>query len=683
MSRKREPLSLSLFPFLAVLICTMGVLVALLLLVVKRAEQSADEQELVSAAEVQQQLADVELALAEADLRNRLLESRREEARLRLGQQRGLLGHLDNELMQLRQQAQVLAEQILAMKTPATGNEGRDVEQEVLTQQAMLAALDRQIETEKAALTDDRLESSSGRAPVYSIVPIAAQSGTNRRPIYIECREEGLYLHPGNIPLTLDDFVLPLTPGNPLDAALLAYREYWRKALGSGAGSGNAYPLMVVRPSGAKWYGVARRAMSGWDQEFGYELIPEDWDVNFGAADAGLVASVQQAIDSSLVRQNALVAYGQATPASYQASAGAGDSRGAEHRGLSPASDGGFSVATRGLSERRASSGAANASSGADPIAAFSSQFHEMRGEASGLAGAEPASTGNSSLWSSSRQTPNVAGLVAAATYTAPRGGESFGAMGEQSSASTDNGQAGAMASLPPAGARGMRAPAGSVTANGSANGRAMNGNAANGSAANGMAAESQAKSSGAGTSGMVSAAAGGSSSSPSGERSSGGAGGMSSPMGSVSAAGPTPTTAEAARGPGATTEWNPQAVAHQRGADWALPSRRNAVSAYHRPIRVQVTPGALILAAGEGSSQAETLPVETSLEAAIDPLANAIWRRVDRWGYLGFDGYWKPVLHLQYAPEQRGRAMELERLMEGSGLEVQHPVGQSAGGKR
>jgi hypothetical protein len=141
--------------------------------------------------------------------------------------------------------------------------------------------------------------------------------------------------------------------------------------------------------------------------------------------------------------------------------------------------------------------------------------------------------------------------------------------------------------------------------------------------------------------------------------------------------------TAEAKRGPGASTDWNPQAMAHQRGADWALPSRRNAVSAYHRPIRVQVTPDALILAAGEGSSQAETLAVETSLAAAIDPLANAIWRRVDRWGYLGFDGYWKPVLHLQYAPEQRGLAVELERLLEGSGLEVQHPDGQSAGGKR
>jgi len=123
--------------------------------------------------------------------------------------------------------------------------------------------------------------------------------------------------------------------------------------------------------------------------------------------------------------------------------------------------------------------------------------------------------------------------------------------------------------------------------------------------------------------------------------------------------------------------------LAHQRGADWALPSRRNAVSAYHRPVRVRVTPNDLILAAGEGSTQAETVSLEPTMAAAIDPMANAIWRRVDRWGYLGFDGYWKPVLHLEYAPEQREMAVELERLLEGSGLQVEHPTEWSTEAKR
>lgn len=155
-----------------------------------------------------------------------------------------------------------------------------------------------------------------------------------------------------------------------------------------------------------------------------------------------------------------------------------------------------------------------------------------------------------------------------------------------------------------------------------------------------------------------------------------GGAASMSAPMGAVSSAASSDRETQPKQAASLPVNWNPQAVANQRGADWALPSRRNAVSAYHRPVRVQVTPGALILAAGEGSSRAETVAWETSMIDAIDPLANAIWRRVDRWGYLGFDGYWKPVLHLEYAPEQRGLAEELERLLEGSGLDIQHPSG-------
>jgi hypothetical protein len=90
-----------------------------------------------------------------------------------------------------------------------------------------------------------------------------------------------------------------------------------------------------------------------------------------------------------------------------------------------------------------------------------------------------------------------------------------------------------------------------------------------------------------------------------------------------------------------------------------------------------------LILAAGEGSTQAETVSLEPTMAAAIDPMANAIWRRVDRWGYLGFDGYWKPVLHLEYAPEQREMAVELERLLEGSGLQIEHPTEWSTEAKR
>jgi hypothetical protein len=127
----------------------------------------------------------------------------------------------------------------------------------------------------------------------------------------------------------------------------------------------------------------------------------------------------------------------------------------------------------------------------------------------------------------------------------------------------------------------------------------------------------------------------------------------------------------------------NPQSLALQRGVDWALPSRRDAVSAYHRPIVVQITDNALVLPAGEGSPRAQTLPFSQSTAEAIDPLADAIWQRVDQWGYLGFGGYWKPVLELRYDPSAAAKARELQELLEGSGLEVKHPEPPTPGSRR
>lgn len=114
--------------------------------------------------------------------------------------------------------------------------------------------------------------------------------------------------------------------------------------------------------------------------------------------------------------------------------------------------------------------------------------------------------------------------------------------------------------------------------------------------------------------------------------------------------------------------------MAHQRGADWALPSRRNAVSAYYRPVIVNVQADALVLPPGEGSPRSQTIPLGASLSEAVDPLASAIWQRVDKWGYLGFDGYWKPVLELRFQPEQAEKAVALQRMLEGSGLDVKLP---------
>ena len=41
------------------------------------------------------------------------------------------------------------------------------------------------------------------------------------------------------------------------------------------------YPLLLVRPNGIIAYYLVRDAMTSWDAEFGYELVGQDWQLDF------------------------------------------------------------------------------------------------------------------------------------------------------------------------------------------------------------------------------------------------------------------------------------------------------------------------------------------------------------------------------------------------------------------
>lgn len=626
--RKRNALSLSLFPFLAVLICTMGVLVALLLLVVKRAEETASHEEVAAIAQAEAESNELELVQAETSLRSQLLEQQRNDRQQELSRQRELLGHLENEMAEVRTKAAEVAERIRSLQvTIEASTESQRLGESFARQQEKLESLRRELESARRNYAEMTATNRRAVAPVYSIVPLASQSGTNRRPIYVECVAEGMYLYPGKIKLTLDDFVLPLTPGNPLDTALLAYREYWRRTKTAEANHENAYPLLVVRPSGAKWYSVARRAMTGWDQEFGYELIPEDWQVNFGSTDASLVQHVQQAIDSARIRQAALVSYGQAIPAAQANAVQPASGVSASRAALIPANGGGF--ASDPTSAKRGTSAAATSRAtdvyGADPITSFSNQFQSERtsSEPSNLEPGTERET--SSLFTSSRQTPMMPNFTSSATQT--RGSQGEPISGPKGTSSDSE-------SRRPFGDRASDVSSNSVASSSSSTKSKPVGST--------------------GTAGLPSSTL--------------------PQLGQAPQANPSVVEQTSNQSPSAPTEWNRDALAHERGENWALPSRRNAVSAYYRPVVVNVGTDALVLPAGEGSPRPQTIPLGPSLAEAVDPLANAIWQRVDKWGYLGFDGYWKPVLELRFSPENANKAVLLQRMLEGSGLDVKLP---------
>ena len=300
--RRSDSSQFSLFPFLAVLICTMGVLIVLLVLVTKLADHRAEETRQAAAAETAQALELLQDDLAIETLRRDGLGKQRPKLVARLEEQRTLRQHFEAEVRELEKRleqelAAVAAARRMAETPAAAGPPPTELAER-------LATLKRQLETETSQLEKLKQLAATQR-DVYSIVPTSSVDGSRRKPIYIECTESGLWIRPFGVHLQTEDFVNHPTAGNPLDSSLMAIREKWNR-VGLTAGDVQAYPLFVVRPGGAQAYALARRAMRHWDDQFGYELVEQDKELDFGSSDPELAAELNAVIEQSRVFQSRL-----------------------------------------------------------------------------------------------------------------------------------------------------------------------------------------------------------------------------------------------------------------------------------------------------------------------------------------------------------------------------------------
>jgi hypothetical protein len=142
----------------------------------------------------------------------------------------------------------------------------------------------------------------------YSIVPFDGSTGTTRRPIFIECTKESIRFLPEGVEITAAD-LLGFTPdNNPLLAAAQRLLHYWiAKARTSGnPNEPEPYVLLLVRPSGSVAYYAARRMLSSLDRSVGYELIEADWDLHLPPVDPQARAVCELAVNQSLGRRRAL-----------------------------------------------------------------------------------------------------------------------------------------------------------------------------------------------------------------------------------------------------------------------------------------------------------------------------------------------------------------------------------------
>ena len=293
----------SLFPFLAVLLCTMGSLVVLLFVVAHRARLQAA----IPAAKTEP---------AAAVSPQRLAALRDSQSRLdrRLDRGRQVLQHVEQRIRSLRETMERLKRAAHDL-----GQLGQSSAEQQARDRAELVRL-RKLAAEAEQELERLQREAAGRPPSYAIVPYQGGRKTHRRPLYIECLTDRVVLQPEGIELTRADFENPLGPGNPLASALRAASQYYvnQQLRAARAGQQQArpepYPLLLVRPDGVVAYYQVLEAIGVWEGQYGYELVESDWQLEFPTADPQLAHVEQQAVDEARARR---VRLALAAPSQY------------------------------------------------------------------------------------------------------------------------------------------------------------------------------------------------------------------------------------------------------------------------------------------------------------------------------------------------------------------------------
>jgi len=684
--RRREGLAPNLFPFLAVLVCTLGTLILLLALVAQNAGDTfaaADSQppaedagpdeeavKLVEAAEM------IDRQLREAVWHRDQTVKMRDAQTAELEERRDRLAHLEDHVRRLHDDLKSLTTEVeKAMEKPGESSDAQATLDKVL--------LD--IEAEKEAIGNLETELKS-ETPRIVIVPHKGPNGTDRRPIYIECRADGVYLQPGNQRIKRVDLEPRVGFANPLESALRTIRLHAMQSYGDAIAP---YPLLVVRPDGIESYSVARAAMTNWDDQFGYELVPGEVDLAFPTNDPTLDTKVAAAIGQAVAQRQALaMRFGNG-------GGGSGTGSGSGAAGGDPRSDG-YSAegyAAGGGTPLGQYSGGQNAGGGYSSLAGDGTASGDGAMNGATPAGRTAASPPASSLpvlsaaKMSRGATSGAIGDARMAGFTPPPGASPSQPSVSPSGPYDGNGPDGDLT-----GPFGSTGPAGSTSPSGTASGSPQTqsgvpqGFAANG-APDGAATDPSdyAGPVGQSVSGSATGASETATGKSAGSVSSGAAGGsggtQAASSGSPSSAqsssqGQPQDASQSAGGTPSITMGNSQTPPVTRvGKDWALPPDISSSRGTEmlRLVRVECHADHFVLI-GEGGRGAPTAYsfADGDINRASLELATAVRDRASGWGAAMQGARWQPVLDVAVAPGGEARFQQLTRLLDGSGLMIQ-----------
>ena len=628
-SRRGNDYAPSTFPFLAVLLCVIGALVLLLVINVTNSRASARNQvqsELTEAIEEAKERSDYLVSISEE------LQARRQQVGKQIELRRSELARAEDHIERLEKdllEAQARLEKLEDMQ------ESSELK---ANDPARIQELKDQIEAQKLRLAEAIAERKD-QTPAFSIIPYEGANRTTRRPVYLECTAQGVVIQPEGVLVSIEDLGPPHGPGNPLDAALRVLRNAYQSRDAIYGITIPPYPLLLVRPEGIASYALARSAMSGWDDQFGYELIDAQMELAFPDGIPELKTDLVRALGVAKDRQRALVA---ALPAKYSRnpfatkteetwdSIDADLARGANRsesiaRGSQVGKDSGIEQ------DRRWEM--------IEQLPASSLGRSDSNGSSSGLmpAGKELGSGGS-----------GVGSTVEAETSTAQGDGSRGDRSGSEGTGSEGTGSEGTQGGGSQV--EGSMSPTSGGARSSSNRFSASSSGSSGGSASLEQSPEDEQ---------MQRAMQ---------EQAIKQQDGESLPGSRASSASSASAGESKKKTSGADSDLKP--ISLTAGKDWATSRMDNRSTPVSRPIRIIVLQDRwLMCSEGQDWKYDAEISLEQGPQAASAELQESIRDRVESWGLSLPGGYWVPSLSVQAAADAEQSLLRMQRLLEGSGV--------------
>ncbi|MDR2169776.1 MAG: hypothetical protein LBP59_06515 [Planctomycetaceae bacterium] len=308
----------TLLPFLAVLLCTMGALIMLLVLIARDVREpdisqkhnaapntpqqishvtpnsqpqnteselnklplpetnnSQNNSPMISVAQVEETLESIKHDAEEVEWMAKQFAESKIELEKQLENGEAYLASVEKQTTQLREEIKRLFDLIKKIEQ----EKDKPNEIDVKTLEQLLKQKNDDLKNSEKQLTDLQNDLKN-KAKSYAITPYNGTNGTFRTPIYVECKNDKVIIQPEGIELTEYDFLAIDRADNPFDSLLRVARQYYAETGQIGRGM-EPYPLIIVRPSGIQAFEAAYAAMGNWLKDFGYELVGENWNIEY------------------------------------------------------------------------------------------------------------------------------------------------------------------------------------------------------------------------------------------------------------------------------------------------------------------------------------------------------------------------------------------------------------------